>query len=264
MPPRFVFGQRFAAAFFSLLWNNAFLIACGQCIIAGACGCWYFTPNEKKGSLLSGPSPVRVGVKNCLRYHPGSMAFGAFILACVQMAKWIMYYLSKQAEAQKNKVMALVCKVLGYLIACIERVVKFLNKNAYIQIALLGKSFCKSAFNAFMLILRNAATIGILGGIGMVVYVLGTLFITVATGVLGYMILTYTYVEEISSPVVPTIVYVIMGYCSAKLIMNVFGLGVDTTLQCFVADKEMGGSGNTPVLLSGFMKDSGGKKVAPS
>merc|ERR1719326_569150 len=99
----------------------------------------------------------------------------------------------------------------------------------------------------------------------MIVYVLGTVFITAATAVLGYQILTVYYSEEISSPVVPTMVYVIMGYCSAKLIMNVFGLGVDTTLQCFVADKEMGGSGNTPELLSSFMKDAAaGKKVAPT
>merc|ERR1712139_639129 len=98
----------------------------------------------------------------------------------------------------------------------------------------------------------------------MIVHFLGVVFITAATAVLGYLILTYQHGDEISSPVVPTVVYVIMGFCSAKLIMNVFGLAVDTTLQCFCADKELGGTGNTPELLSSFMKDSGGKKVAPS
>lgn len=31
------------------LWNNALNIAMGQCIIAGAVGVWFFTPNAEKG-----------------------------------------------------------------------------------------------------------------------------------------------------------------------------------------------------------------------
>ena len=36
---------------------------------------------------------------------------------------------------------------------------RFLNKNAYIQIALLGKKFCYAAKDAFWLILRNGLRI---------------------------------------------------------------------------------------------------------
>ena len=36
---------------------------------------------------------------------------------------------------------------------------RFLNKNAYIQIALLGKKFCFAAKDAFWLIFRNALRI---------------------------------------------------------------------------------------------------------
>jgi hypothetical protein len=33
---------------------------------------------------------------------------------------------------------------------------RFLNKNAYIGIAIYGKNFCKAAKDAFFLLLRNA------------------------------------------------------------------------------------------------------------
>lgn len=34
--------------------------------------------------------------------------------------------------------------------------------------------------------------------------------------------------------------YVIIGYFSGALFMNVFGITVDATLQCFIATEEMG------------------------
>jgi hypothetical protein len=38
---------------------------------------------------------------------------------------------------------------------CMEKCIKFLNKNAYIQVAIHGYSFCKACRSAFFLILRN-------------------------------------------------------------------------------------------------------------
>lgn len=38
---------------------------------------------------------------------------------------------------------------------CLENFIKFINKNAYIMIAIYGKGFCASARDGFSLILRN-------------------------------------------------------------------------------------------------------------
>jgi len=235
--------------FFSLLWNNAFNIAFGQTVIAGAVAGWYFTTNAAKG--------IKPVIKDSIKrtmWHTGSLAFGSFILAVVQFMKWVMYYLKKQSEANKNAALAKVFECLQYLFWCFEKCVEFLNKNAYIQIALLGKSFCTSAWNAFCLILRNAGRIGTLGMIGGVIQLIGTFFITSITGFLGYLLLGVMHPDDISSVVLPTILYVIVGYVAAKLIMNVFGLAVDTILQCFVANEELGGSKDfTPPNLAKFM-----------
>jgi hypothetical protein len=242
---------RFAFAFFSMLWNNAFIIAVGQCTIAGAVGVWYFTPNTEKGTKPA----VRTGLRNCFRYHLGSLAFGSFILAVVQFIKWYMYYLQKQAEQAKNPVAVRIFKILQYIIWCFEKCIKFLNKNAYIQIALLGKNFCRSAWNAFMLILRNAGRIGILGSMGAIIGRLGVAFITAATGVIGYFILTGMHADDLTSPIVPTFLFVVMGYLAAKLTMNVYSLAVDTILQCVVADEELNDAESeyTPELLKPYL-----------
>ncbi|PNI51559.1 SLC44A2 isoform 6, partial [Pan troglodytes] len=38
---------------------------------------------------------------------------------------------------------------------CLEKFIKFLNRNAYIMIAIYGTNFCTSARNAFFLLMRN-------------------------------------------------------------------------------------------------------------
>mmetsp|Transcript_59842 Transcript_59842/g.142551 ORF Transcript_59842/g.142551 Transcript_59842/m.142551 type:complete len:923 (-) Transcript_59842:163-2931(-) len=247
-PPRYIIDTRVFYALFHFLWVNAFIIACGQCIIAGACGVWFFAHTEEKTSVKS----VRLGCWNTFRYHTGSLAFGAFILAVVQMIRIILKYLEKNAAAQKNRVMVIIFKVLQCCMACVERCVKFLNKNAYIQVALVGTNFCVSAKNAFMLILRNFVRFGTVAILGNITRLLGLVFIVSATAVLGYFILQALHPEL--SPGVPVFVYVVIGYVIAKLYMNVFGLAVDTMLQCYIATEELGGdNGFVPGPLKGFL-----------
>lgn len=232
-PPRYIFDGRFAAAFFSLLWNNAFIVAVGQLTVAGACAGWFFTKDENRGK----DPVIRPALYNCFRYHLGSLAFGSFILAVIQFIRYMMMYFEKQAAAQKNRVMVIVLKVVQCCLWCFEKCIKFLNKNAYIQIALLGTPFCTSAKNAFFLIMRNALRFGVVALLGGIIRTIGIMFILTATMGLGYIILQSFHPDV--SPVVPMICYFILGYMAALLFMNVFGLAVDTCLQCFIACEEM-------------------------
>jgi len=241
--------SRFAYAFFSLLWHNDFLIALGQCIIAGAAGTWFFAPNNEK---ISTPKVCKA-VWNALFWHPGSLAFGALILAIVQFLKWWMYYLSQQAKAQKNRVAVLIFKLLGNLLACFERCIKFLNKNAYIQIALRGTNFCTSAKNAFTLILENWVRFGVLAMLGSCIRFVGCCFILIMTGVTGYFLLQHMYPEV--SPIASVLLYLVVGYLAAMLTMNVFGLAMDTALQCLIISEEKHYRGDfVPAPLSDFIK----------
>jgi len=50
---------------------------------------------------------------------------------------------------------------------------KFLNKNAYIQTAIYGYSFCKAARSAFFLLLRNILRVAAVNMVSEFVLVLG-------------------------------------------------------------------------------------------
>jgi len=234
-PPRYMMGLEFAYTFFMYLWVNAFFIAAGQCIIAGAVGVWFFN-QSKDGAFQRGA--LRKSVWNVVRYHMGSLAFGSFIIAMVQFIRYVMLFLEKQAQARKNRVMVYVLKCVQCLIWCFEKCLEYINKLAYIHIALLGTNFCSSAKKAFYLMLRHAARFAAVAVLGSAIDLIGFLCILAATTIVGYIIQTSLHPEV--SAVTPVIIYAIVGYVVGKLYMNVFHLAIDASLQCYIAVEEMG------------------------
>jgi len=247
-------NYRFWFALFNILWVNEFTIAFTQCSLAGAVAFWYFAKNDSKLN----PKFVMIGLTNTARYHSGSVAMGSLIVAIIQLIKYYLQYLAEQQKRAKNKIMEIVFRLLAYLIWCVEKCVKFLNKNAYIQIAILGKKFCTSAKNAFWLILRNAGRIAVCALLAPFVRKFGVLFIMVFTTYIGYQILETAFKDEIETPYGACAIYLLIGNVVGRLVMNVFGMAVDTSLQCFVADEELNGvvGDHTPPELKQFLAEN--------
>eukprot|EP00428_Durinskia_dybowskii_P011728 CAMPEP_0170225016 /NCGR_PEP_ID=MMETSP0116_2-20130129/12214_1 /TAXON_ID=400756 /ORGANISM="Durinskia baltica, Strain CSIRO CS-38" /LENGTH=978 /DNA_ID=CAMNT_0010475731 /DNA_START=21 /DNA_END=2957 /DNA_ORIENTATION=+ len=241
-PPRYNLDYRFAVSFFVFLWNNAFLVAMGQILIAMCVAIWFFAKERGKKWILP------TAVKTIFRYHLGSVLFGSFIVAVVQFIRYCLKYLEKQAQAQKNRVMELILKALQCCMWCFEKCIKFLNKNAYIQICLTGNNFCVSAKTAFFLIFRNMVRFGVVTALGGIVHLIGFLFIVSGTCMVGYLMLRSMH-EDVS-PFVPLVCFTMIGYVVAELYLSVFSLAVDTSLQCFIVCEEMGeGIDNVPDQL---------------
>lgn len=136
---------------------------------------------------------------------------GAFILAVVQFIRLVLEYIAHNLEkygGAENALVKFLINCCRCYVACFERFIKFLNKNAYIQIALTGKNFCRSAWNAFSLILRNPLKFGVVGGLGEVFIMIGKIIISASTTLICYLIITRVekYKTELNSPIFPTIV----------------------------------------------------------
>lgn len=88
-------------------------------------------------------------------------------------------------------------------LACFERFIRFLNKNAYINTVMTGNSFCPAAKDAFSLLMRNPARISLVSGFGEFFEFLGNFAIMAATTITCYLIITNTeyYEKRLSSPV---------------------------------------------------------------
>jgi len=232
-PPRFMITFQFAYCGFTYLWFSFFLIAIGQTTIAGACGLWFFANHGEKNKVHA----AKTALHHCFRYHLGSLAFGSFIIAAVKFIRYCLYYFQKQAEASKNRVAAILLKCAQCLLWCFEKCLKFLTKNAYIQIALLGKNFCTSAKKAFFLIMRNALRFAIFNMLGNVINLLGVALIVSFTMFSGYYVLMAMHPDI--TPIAPLMCYFLMAYVVGRLFMNVYHIVCDTMMQCYIITEEM-------------------------
>merc|ERR1712015_455962 len=128
-----------------------------------------------------------------MKYHLGSVAFGSFLIAVCSMLRFLFeYYRKKMGVAEKNKVVKVLVCLTGYLLWLMEKCVKFISKNAYIQIALTNDWFCQSAWNAFALVVRNVHRFGAANTIGSIYMLFGGLMIVCANSACGYLFMTMT------------------------------------------------------------------------
>ena len=78
---------------------------------------------------------------------------------------------------------------------------KFLDKNAYIQTAIVCTSFLPSARKAFFLILRNAGRIGAVSYVLVAILILGKLCISALTTIASYYyIVEYSTSSDVVEP----------------------------------------------------------------
>lgn len=146
-------------------------------------------------------------------------------------------YYRKNIErwAGNNPVAKAILCVTRYCLICLEKCVKFLTKNAYIQVALSNSSFCTSAMKAFALILMNARRFGAVGTIGSIYMIFGVFFIAGANGFYAFAVLSsYPETWAVSSPIPATVVCGAIGAMIAYMFMSIFSFSSDAILQSFL------------------------------
>lgn len=75
---------------------------------------------------------------------------------------------------------------------CLEKFMKFINRNAYIMTAVYGKNFCTSARDAFFLLMRNALRAFVLDKVTDFLLFMGKLVITGGVAIVSFFIFTHS------------------------------------------------------------------------
>ncbi|XP_061267544.1 choline transporter-like protein 5 isoform X1 [Bos javanicus] len=239
---------------FVFLWLINFVIALGQCALAGAFASYYWA--LKKPDDIP-PYPLFTAFGRAIRYHTGSLAFGSLILAIIQMFRLILEYLDKRLqEAQSNISKFLKC-CLRCCFWCLEKAVKFLNRNAYVMMAIYGKNFCKSARDAFNLLMRNILKIAVMDRVTDFVLILGKILVAGCIGVLAFLLFTERLPVIIEGPTslnyywVPLLTVIIGSYIIAHGFFSVYAMCIETIFICFCEDLERNdGSTEKPYFIT--------------
>jgi choline transporter-like protein 2/4/5 len=242
----YVYSDNSKKAYWYLLfcwfWTSEFIMAMGQIVTALSVSIWYFTREDKKSTI--GSSTVVTSVWMAFRYHTGTAAFGSLIIAIIKTIRAFISYLQKNADrlaARGGKAAQTLAKIilcaLQCCMWCIEKCAKFLNKHAYIQVAIFSYSFCKAARCAFFLILRNILLIGAVSIVSEFVLALILAFIPITTTFIAYCV--FSSMEQLNSVFGVTMFTFFLSYFTATKFVETFGMVICTILQCYVADTEL-------------------------
>lgn len=240
-------------------WVMAFVMAMNEFVIIIASITWYYsdkTVHDDDG--IPGDSDVTTGMWWSLRYHAGTLAFGSLIHAIVSLIRGVFEFVSKRIEnaSAENGCTKCLLGCMRCCLGCFDRFIRYINRNAYIYCALAGTSYCTSALNSFLLIMKNSAKFGFVEGIASCFMFIAKFFIAIMTTLAGFFIMNA--MVEVSDPYGPLFVIFLLSYMVAGIFIDIFDTGSNTILQCYILDKEVGLSNmdHVPqVLVKFFAKD---------
>merc|ERR1712242_134005 len=244
---------------FGLFWILAFLISCNEFVVIVSTCTWYFSRKDiPDDDGIPGDSEVWKGFWWSIRYHAGTLAFGSLLIAIVWLIRTIFEYVGEKIQSASGDNFATKC-LLGCVrccLDCFDRFMRFVNQNAYIYCALSNESFCSSALNAFILVLKNMAKFSFVNAIGGTFMYIAKFCIAVLTTVVCYFILSN--MESIDSVYLPLGVCFIVGYVIGSIFISVFDASSNTILQCYLVDMDISKQSNlesthVPPTLARFL-----------
>ena len=94
--------------------------------------------------------------------------------------------------------------------------------------------------------------------IGGIFSLIGTLFITVGSCIIGYFLITrvHYFSDELNSCVLPVVAFGIVGFVMGKVTMSIFSVSGDALIHSFLLDEELNkGQPKAFPELQKFMND---------
>ncbi|KAL0362697.1 UNVERIFIED_CONTAM: Choline transporter protein 1 [Sesamum calycinum] len=225
-------------------WATQFIIACSSTVIAGSVASYYWARGK---------------------HRLGSIALGSLVVSFVESIRFILEALRRKLKLVNSMPQSWIGKVIYQTsqccLKCIGCIIRSVNRNAYIMIAITGKGFFKASEIATELIMSNILRIGKVNVIGDVILFLGKLCVSLTSALFAFLMLdTHRYKSahnKISSPLFPVLVCWVFGYIVATLFFGVVEMSIDTIILSFCqdSDEHQGTAQYAPPLLIETLND---------
>ena len=106
-----------------------------------------------------------ISLCNALTYHLGTIAFGSLIIGIIRFIRAVIQYVENKLKAYNNDLTRCLFCVCKCCLWCLEKFMRFINRNAYIMCAIKSTNFCVSAKDAFSLLMRNIVRVLVLNNV---------------------------------------------------------------------------------------------------
>eukprot|EP00039_Didymoeca_costata_P016944 m.308853 g.308853 ORF g.308853 m.308853 type:complete len:692 (+) comp16473_c0_seq23:194-2269(+) len=218
----------------AFFWLIQMIVAMEEFIVASTIVIWYLQHGHTDGF------PLMESIWRLFRYHFGSLALGSLIIALIQFGRTILEYIEYKSkdEIGDNKCIKFMFKCLACLLFIFERCMKFLNKNAYIEIAIWGDSFCVSCGRALSLLLDNITLTATVNGVGFLLAIIIKICVTAGVGVVAFYWFE-TQDQDGEDLVLSSFIgllTMVVAYFVADSFTDTFEMAGETMLFCWLED----------------------------
>ena len=261
--------------FISLLYFMQVFIYFGFMVMAGAVADWYFSEweiepsnsNSQRTRKMRGNEtsqlseyPILESLVRVLRFHIGSVAFGALIITFIRTLRATLKYIEKKTKLSQNGLGKCLFSCVNCCNSCCQCILDKCSKNGIIFCSIYGTNFCYSSHESIKLIWSNIGRTAMMEGISKFMEIFGRLSISMfTTGIAILVFNEYDYYDSnLSSVIYPSIVIFIVSYLIASLFMMVFEVSIDTIFLCYLVDESVN---ETPKFASDALIQHGNSNV---
>lgn len=215
--------------FLSYFWTHQVLSNTMHVTSAGVIGTWWFAPSEASAfcSQAIGESFGRATT-----YSFGSICFGSLVVALIQALRQLNHQMRGNEDAQ-----ILVC-LIDCILACIEGIIEYFNKWAYVYVGLYGYSYIDAGRNVITLFRNKGWSTIISDDLAENVLFMISVMIGLLTGLVGFIVASLDQnifanfgFEEPGS--VGFIFGFLVGLVMSSILMSVVASSVKTVIVCF-------------------------------
>lgn len=223
---------------FSFLYFYYFHVAVIVTSIAGAVSQWYFYRNDEKEAASSAflkcvGLPAVESMWYVARYHLGTLSFGAFVIALAAMPRIILEYIDHHTKEMQetNPVLKCTMCVARCFLWCFHKCIKYLTSMTFINTAVTGETFCKSARTVFGIIWKDPIQLGLIK-----IATVGLTVLMLITVPLMSMIASFYAIQESWLPCVTAIaaISVLVSYMT----IDVYDVVINTLFIAFRRDMD--------------------------
>ena len=192
------------------------------------------------------------------KHHLGTCAFGSLIIAIIKMLQFIVEYVDQKQKEMAGEPpvwwQAIFC-LFRCCLCCLECCMRFLNQTAYILTCINSTWFCSSACHAAAVLFSKIDYVFVTVSITSGMLVFGKIAIATSTAAIGaYWAGLDKDSLELNSIVAPVIVILIVAYTVALLFTEVYEMGIDTVLMCYLEADNAGYAGeDMPAGIGAFL-----------
>lgn len=217
-------------------------VECSVNVILAGVYSRYYWDRERVGVPCSS---LITSITRAIFFHLGTIAFGSLIIAIVKLIRGILEYFDKKVKDKDGAVSRCLFCCCRCCLFCLEKFLKFLNRNAYIITAIYGTGFFTSARRAFHLIINNPLRLLVIDQVCDFLIFLGKICVTASISILAFFFFTHRitraeeFVPELHYYLVPLLLIIVGTYVIATCFFSVYSMAVDTLFICAIQDKRL-------------------------